>query len=866
MKIRMLKIGVMVLAVAMAATTGMGYAAESSVDDITKEVLTGPNELNPEKILGPGGVVINPSKDIMMSFGATTRFIPTSESNWDFGLSEAVPGYIKTAPLKAFADGALDTAKAVENINTTSQSFNNSLGRGDKATIAAFSEFSDAVYRAADTPAIKGSATLNAGISDFAGKVTTLKNTANDSINGIAIPVASPVATSAANAAAAAAIQPNATLATITAAAYAAGKTTYTATLSAFTDAQQKAIATVSGEAAAKAAAAAAATSAGSTALYAFTEAMKAGSDQATAAKIAQEAARQAALTPANNAAALAASDAASAAVISSQATALVGGASGLAKSVAVNIMKNNPNATITEATAYTTALKASLDGFKPYYLASSFFRTHSNESGSVNDGYFRNETKLYFNAIPKDRKWSFYAALEFDRPLDTATVDNRGGKTDTSSNFGLERLNASVEIIPEYLRLHAGWDVWGVDIIEAGSMVYGDDNPGFWIKGKYKDQIAYSLAWLKLQDNDFQISAANHSGANDEDRDLLGGYVDYKFCPTSKVRFFYLYDRIREIPSTDLLGSLAAQAGLADYAGIYGNNGVLKARATSPDTNAHNVGAYYVGTLGKFGLMAEGVYKFGKAESTGLKGVYNGVNTIQYDDFDIQSYGFSGDISIELKDVVGWMSLKPHIGFMYTSGDNDSMDDKLSGYSGATNAQRFAEAFGGENTIIADTNFAYGSALYGYIPEFHGNGTPVFVGGLQNFAGNGNGRGDNPGMTMFSLGITARPKVFLIYRTNVNMFNWNEDVYVSNMVDTGAEAALAGGKKKAPTRIESGYVGTAWDNEVTVALSKHMFIKGQFSFFLPGEVMKNVTKALSGGTETDEMATRVAAELIWNF
>jgi hypothetical protein len=97
-------------------------------------------------------------------------------------------------------------------------------------------------------------------------------------------------------------------------------------------------------------------------------------------------------------------------------------------------------------------------------------------------------------------------------------------------------------------------------------------------------------------------------------------------------------------------------------------------------------------------------------------------------------------------------------------------------------------------------------------------------------------------------------------------MFNWNEDIYVSNMVDPISSDALASGKKRAPVRVEAGYAGTEWDNELTVALSKHMFVKGQFSFFFPGEVMKNVTTAMSGGTETSDIATRIAAELIWNF
>ena len=65
---------------------------------------------------------------------------------------------------------------------------------------------------------------------------------------------------------------------------------------------------------------------------------------------------------------------------------------------------------------------------------------------------------------------------------------------------------------------------------------------------------------------------------------------------------------------------------------------------------------------------------------------------------------------------------------------------------------------------------------------------------------------------------------------------------------------------------VESGYVGTEWDNEITLALSRNMFIKTQAAFFFPGDAVKNVTSALSGGTESDETAIRIAAELIWNF
>ena len=37
-----------------------------------------------------------------------------------------------------------------------------------------------------------------------------------------------------------------------------------------------------------------------------------------------------------------------------------------------------------------------------------NFLKEHANESGYVQDSYIRTETKMYFNAMPRDRAWSF--------------------------------------------------------------------------------------------------------------------------------------------------------------------------------------------------------------------------------------------------------------------------------------------------------------------------------------------------------------------------------------------------------------------------------------------------------------------------
>uniref|UniRef100_A0A832A7F7 Alginate export domain-containing protein n=1 Tax=Desulfacinum infernum TaxID=35837 RepID=A0A832A7F7_9BACT len=496
-----------------------------------------------------------------------------------------------------------------------------------------------------------------------------------------------------------------------------------------------------------------------------------------------------------------------------------------------------------------------------------TLFETHSNESGTVRGGYIRNEDKIYFNAMPQDRKWSFYAALEYDRPIDTDTVDNRGGRGD-SSNFGLERLNVSVAL-PYETRLHAGWDVWGFDHYDGASMVYADDNPGFWLDGT-AGKLTYSIGYFKLAENNFQTSLTGTIGkyefaANDDDRDLIAAYADYKINDKHKVKFFYGYDRIRAIPVRDFYtaawGAARSATGISmakvyDLLGLDGSapdpsdpdfpfayGAKYTVSAGSPKTDSHHVGSYYVGNFGPVELFLEGAYQFGSADN---------VQKLKYSSYDISAYALAADVALELKDWVGF-SVKPHVGVMYTSGDDDPNDDKLEGYNGIENAQRFSNRWGGENTIIGDTNFVLGTALYGYLPEFYGNGTPIFTGGLQNFAGYGNGRGDNPGLTMLSVGLTASPKKFIIYRTNLNNFWWNEDIKVKSFVYPYGE-----------TWVKSGYVGSEWDNELTVALHKNVFVKGQVSFFFPGEVIEDVTAAL--GAKSDDTASRVAAELIWNF
>ncbi|MBW1735774.1 MAG: autotransporter outer membrane beta-barrel domain-containing protein [Deltaproteobacteria bacterium] len=478
-----------------------------------------------------------------------------------------------------------------------------------------------------------------------------------------------------------------------------------------------------------------------------------------------------------------------------------------------------------TSETAYDFGMSEKVSSYLGGVYSKDFFKDHLIESGWVNHSYIRSEDRLYFNAMPKDRKWSFYAALEFDRALETSSVDSRGGKSNNDSNFGLERVQGTMAL-PLGMRLHAGWDIWQLDVGDGAGLVYGDDNPGFWLTGGDK-ALNFNVGYFKLVENNFQASAGSLNNASDDDRTLYAGHLTWRPAPGNKFKFFGAYDRIRSAIARDFTSAMTS--------GAFGTSS-----GRVPDVDSYHAGLFYVGKFGGLQLFAEGVYQFGTADNTGLaKG-----------DYDINAYAFAGDVSYKIKGDSG-LTITPHAGFMYTSGDDDPNDDELGGYTGVTNANRFSRYWGGENTIVGDTNLVFGSIVYGYLPEFYGNGTPVGTGGLAPQLGSG--RGDNPGLTMYSLGLTLSPAKYLVYKTNANIFSFNEDFQVFNWV-TGSGY----------TTVDAGYMGTEWDNELTFAMSKHTFLKGQASVLFPGSGLEDVTQAL--GAKSDDRAVRFALELIWNF
>jgi len=474
-------------------------------------------------------------------------------------------------------------------------------------------------------------------------------------------------------------------------------------------------------------------------------------------------------------------------------------------------------------------------------------FKRHLNEAGIVSQSYIRTEARLYFNAEDKDGKWDFYSALEFDSAVDQEEVDRRG------RDYGLERLHGSVAIPGlEQVRFHAGWDIYFMDAVDAGAgFLYGDDDPGFWLTGDF-DSIEFQVGYhKKFEDNfasrDEEEFIDDQAGVkSDNDRDIYDAMLTYNINDDNEVRFMALYDVMNTRSDTTDLFTPA-----------------LGTDNKGADVKTYRLGLLYTGKLGIFEPEFEAVYQGGEANDAvnEFGELPNGTD----DDYDIKAYALYADVALNLTDVFGF-KVMPHVGFMYTSGDDDGDDDDLEGYTAVANAQRFTPRFGGEDTIIGDTNILLGTLLYGYLPEFYGNlgGTQqggVATGGLAN--GSVGGRGDNPGLTMIGGGITIEPKEFISHRTNFMRFEWNEDFSVvnpSNPPGTPPEALFG----PANIEIDAGTAGQQWSNSLRISLNRHVHIFGNATLFWPGEAVEDVTEAL--GNKSDKVAQRYAVALIWRF
>ena len=490
-------------------------------------------------------------------------------------------------------------------------------------------------------------------------------------------------------------------------------------------------------------------------------------------------------------------------------------------------------------------------------------FLNHINESGVVNKSYIRSEDRLYFN-FAKGDIWEVYMALEFDDVLSSRTVDRVRDVQGTFGSFGLERVLASIKLPWISSRFYAGWDLYGVDF-DAALLIYGDDHPGFWLKGGIGN-VDWQFGYHKKDEGNRTLQGIRGTPANvfftgsDNERDILSVRLNYTPFKDTKVGLVYTWDRLAFRPTTNPF-FLPLPPG--EPCGPAPSPPSPSPANTCPEVDSHHIGPIVIAQLAGFKFTGQYVHQFGEARKTNVVNAASGPQGNYY----IDANAAYADLAYDLTPWTGFR-LIPHVGVLWASGDDNPRDNKLGGYVGNVDGTRFTSGFGGENTIIGDNNNVIGTNLYAFIPNLRGNqNSGLVTGGLFN-----TGRGDNPGVLMVGGGVTVAPTKNSIYRTNAYYLRYDTNPCINPGPGDFPLLTPPIPCDASKNTIDHKDIGVEWDNEIMLWLDKNMVVKGQFSFLFPGEAVRDITQKLTttptlpAGRAVDETAIRLALEFLWNF
>jgi hypothetical protein len=515
---------------------------------------------------------------------------------------------------------------------------------------------------------------------------------------------------------------------------------------------------------------------------------------------------------------------------------------------------------------------------------------SHVNEAGILGRDYVRTEDRLYFN-VAQGEDWDFYMALEFDSVLSQRRTDRISNQErGLFDDFGVERLQASVKLPWISSRLHAGWDTGPSVDLDAGGIIYVDDDPGLWLTGK-EGRLGWKLAYVLKNESQF-VYADRTTTVGGACPPVINVPPDGGNVPTGCAQLLPIgaFDGnfgerrigVGRLDFTAMEGLTISGLYVVNHSRVRGQPPASGINAISSVT--HYPGLLISGNLQGFKPLVELAGSFGSvryrntpADVTDYLG-----NAINGRTFKVNSLALFADLAYDASAAAGF-KLEPHVGAYFLKGDSNPADDRLGGYTPAVGMPRFAQRFSGENMIVGDGNIAYGSPLYSAFPELWGNQGSLMSNGAGLF---GNSRSDSPGVTIVGAGVDTEPlKGKLRYRTNAYALLYNEPFLVgaisdpNNASSVGLVARDFGTKRLVDERL----FGVAWDNELTYMFNSVVSAKFQLSFVFTGSAAGQIAGALSdqGSGETVDfggvpferaqqadasMMRRLAVELLWNF
>ena len=298
------------------------------------------------------------------------------------------------------------------------------------------------------------------------------------------------------------------------------------------------------------------------------------------------------------------------------------------------------------------------------------------------------------------------------------------------------------------------GHDLWTIDR-RAGGLVYFDDDPGIRWYGHY-DKFNWDFKFARKAEQTDKVDFGT-----DSNRDLYMLKLGYDFGPAFKPNLFGAYDHngamVISNPSDIELGTW----------------------------DIYYIGANAVGKIGAFVYQIEGVYQGGSVDANSA-----GKKLWGHSDFDVKSWAGLLNVGIDLAAYAPSLrKFMVSLGVLYASGDDDTDDNDLEGFTGMTSATRFFKPWSMGTLPITGSNSqpVIGNVIYSWLPAtYYGNGPNT--GGVL---GRGNDHGDNPGLQAFVFALDWAPAPKWGFKFVAKYLRWDDTDCIEAKYDTSVDEEI---------------------------------------------------------------------------
>ena len=430
--------------------------------------------------------------------------------------------------------------------------------------------------------------------------------------------------------------------------------------------------------------------------------------------------------------------------------------------------------------------------------VLSSFTGTGGSDD---NSGAILNETRFWFDASKGNLE--MHTMIEWDGTLDEGVIDN--------NDPNLERARVSYTAPSLGAKFSAGADLYFASTI--GRVVYVDDDPGFWVNGKFASGTTYQLGYHKRDEGS---GAAGDSAGREprlpsgRDHDLFSAKLGFS-GDTGAGGTWYL--------EPFALGQNRANQSL---------NRAGQAQGTDQVAGYFGTGARY--QSGVFMIEGEVITHQGTIRGTNTASVRDGFDQ-NYDEMDINSY--AAHLQGKLRNAIGG-KITPYLSYDFASGDSDPTDDDLEGYVPVSTS----------NDLRSDNIEWVRTSMVNIMPNAVGNNAVEFgfetnalgvgpnVGGILN-----TGFGANPGYHRLQTGL----KGSLVGK-------WGVSTRVVYLRFAETEAAVAGAQARGQNVNDvDDDIGWGFDLQFPYQAQDGLSITPFASVFLPGDG----SETLAGNDDT---------------